>query len=359
MIEQMLLQEEAQRLPLDNVQGLLRVSLQQIEATLADLIDDLRPNETPIDSSSDEIDLVLRRAARDVLSAKQIFEHVADKEFARFNRNSHCEIAYLASDELFNTCAQAIIYTFCRKKFDDEGGGRWDEADDARVLSDDKPGLQRELEAILDGFPLPRSSPLNDLSRKSAHLFHFCKDYHCKELLKTIRESLYGNGNDSLRANLVDAPILWITGWIRSKLNTKFLKFDKAIRETINLERHLSVLRTETLPLDSTREAIGADLFTEPFNAKDVANALQALETGWGASVGQIGDGGYSVIFRSRSTYQHFRNEALDLVESGSVFEADVLNLLRPEIELDDRVALRWDRDFDVAVTLGKVVGTR
>jgi serine/threonine protein kinase len=359
IVEQMLLQDEAQRLRIDSVHGLLRITLEHIDATIAELIDDLRPNEPPIDSSSDEIDRILRRAARDVLSAKQIFEQIADEELGRFNLNYHCEVAYRVSTELFNTCAQAVIYASCKAKFDYEGAGRWDETDDALVLSAAKPELQRELETILDDFPLPQSSPWNGLSRQSAHLFCFCKDYHCEELLTSIRESVYGGGNGSLRANLTNAPILWITGWMRSNLNTNYLELDKAVREIIGLERHLSVHWAETLPLDSTREAVGVDLLTEPFNAKDVADTLQVLESKWDVSVGQLVDGGYSVMFRSRNTYHHFRADALDLAEPGSVFEADVLDLLRPEMELDDLVALKWDRDFDVAVTLGKVVGTR
>lgn len=103
---------------------------------------------------------------------------------------------------------------------------------------------------------------------------------------------------------------------------------------------------------------MGLDLLTKPLNADDVADRLQALEAKWDVSVGQLVAGGYSVIFRSRNTYQRFRAEALDLAEPGSVFEADVLDLLRPEMDLDDLVALKWERDFDVAVTLGKVVGT-
>lgn len=359
IVEQMLLQEEARRLRIDSVRGLLRVTLQRLEATIAELIDDLRPNQTPIDNSSDEIDLILRRTARDVLSAKQIFEQVADEELVRFNPNYHCEVAYRVSTKLFNTCAQAVIYASCKAKFDYEGAGRWDRADDARVLSVAKPGLQSELETILADFPIPEHSPWNGMSRQSAHLFRFCKDYHCEELLTSIRESVYGGGNGSLQANLTNAPILWITGWMRSILDTNYLKLDKAVREIINLERHFSVLWAETLPLDSTREAVGVDLLAEPFNSDDVADALQALEAKWDVSVGQVVDGGYSVMFRSRSAYQQFRDEALDLAEPGSVLEADVLDLLRPEMELDDLVALKWDRDFDVAVTLGKVVGKR
>ncbi|MEU4307360.1 MULTISPECIES: serine/threonine-protein kinase [Streptomyces] len=359
IIEQMLLQDAAQRLRIDTVRGLLRTALRRIDSAIEEVSDDLRPDGTSADDSSGEVERVLGRAARDVLSAKHVFERVADGELDRFNLNYHCEIAYRVSAELFHTCAQAVIYASCKAQFDYEGAGRWDESDDARVLSAAKPGLQRELEAILSDFPLPRSSRWGGLPQRSAHLFRFCKDYHCEELLTSIRASVYGEGSGSLRANLIDAPVFWITHWLRTKLDTDYLRFDRAAREDIGLERHLSVVWNETLPLDPDREAVGADLLTEPPDADDVAGALRALEAKWDVSVGELVDGGYSVMFRSRDTYRRFRDEALDLAEPGSVFEADVLDLLRPEAEFDDLVALTWNRNFDVAVTLGKILGTR
>ncbi|MFD5287858.1 serine/threonine-protein kinase [Streptomyces rochei] len=359
IIEQMLLQDAAQRLRIDTVRGLLRTALRRIDSAIEEISDDLRPDGTSTDDSSGEVERILGRAARDVLSAKHVFERVADGELDRFNLNYHCEIAYRVSAELFHTCAQAVIYASCKAQFDYEGARPWRESDDARVLSAAKPGLQRELETILSDFPLPRSSRWGGLPQRSVHLFRFCKDYHCEELLTSIRASVYGEGSGSLRANLIDAPVFWITHWLRTKLDTDYLRFDRAAREDIGLERHLSVVWNETLPLDPDREAVGADLLTEPPDADDVAGALRALEAQWDVSVGELVDGGYAVMFRSRDTYRRFRDEALDLAEPGSVFEADVLDLLRPEAEFDDLVALTWNRNFDVAVTLGKILGTR
>ncbi|MDI3099258.1 serine/threonine-protein kinase [Streptomyces sp. AN-3] len=359
IIEQMLLQDAAQRLRIDTVRGLLRTALRRLDSAIEEISDDLRPDGTSADDSSGEVERILGRAARDVLSAKHVFERVADGELDRFNLNYHCEIAYRVSAELFHTCAQAVIYASCKAQFDYEGARPWRESDDARVLSAAKPGLQRELETILSDFPLPRSSRWGGLPQRSVHLFRFCKDYHCEELLTSIRASVYGEGSGSLRANLIDAPVFWITHWLRTKLDTDYLRFDRAAREDIGLERHLSVVWNETLPLDPDREAVGADLLTEPPDADDVAGALRALEAKWDVSVGELVDGGYSVMFRSRDTYRRFRDEALDLAEPGSVFEADVLDLLRPEAEFDDLVALTWNRNFDVAVTLGKILGTR
>lgn len=359
IINQMLLQDEAQRLRIDSVRGMLRMTLQRLEWEIEEISDDLRPDEASVHGSSDEVERILGRAARDVLSAKHVFERVADAELDRFNLNYHCEVSYQVSTELFNICAQAVIYASCKAKFDYEGAGRWDEGDEDFVLSAVKPDLQRELETILADFPVPQSSRWSGLPRRSAHLFRFCKDYHCKELLESIRESVYGGDDGSLRANLINAPIFWITRWIRANLDIDYLDFDRRAREGIGFERHLSVLWGETLPLDSAREVLGVDLLAESPDADDVARTLQALEAKWDVSVGELADGGYLIMFRSRGAYHRFRKEALNLAEPGSVFEGDIFDLLRPEVELDDLVALTWNRHFDVNITLGKVLGTR
>ncbi|MEV0949036.1 hypothetical protein [Promicromonospora sp. NPDC050249] len=146
---------------------------------------------------------------------------------------------------------------------------------------------------------------------------------------------------------------------MRDCLDTDYLELDRTVREGIGFEHHLSVLWDATLPLDSAREVTGAELLTQPFYAADVADALKALEARWDVSVGELDDENYSIMFRSRDTYRSFHDEVLGLAEPDPQLKADVLDLLRPEAEFDDLVALTWDRDFDVAVTLGNVLGIR
>ncbi len=194
------------------------------------------------------------------------------------------------------------------------------------------------------------------MSRQTGHLFRFLKDYHCRELLTSIRESVYEDGNGSLRDNLIDAPILWIASSVREYLDTEYLKLDRAILEEIGLERHMSVIWSETLPLNPTREATGAELLRELFNTNNVAHTMKTLKARWDVSVGELPEGNFSIMFRSRDEYQRFRDKALALAVPDSVLEADILDLLRPEAEFDDLVALTWGRDFDVAITLRKVL---
>jgi serine/threonine-protein kinase len=194
IVGQMLLQDETQRLPVDTVLGLIRIAWQRFESAIEVTGDELRPNDLPGGVSREEVERVLGRAARDVLSAKHIFERVPDHELSRYNLNYHCEIAYRVSQELFNTCVQALVFAKCKAKFVYEGAGSWDKRDDASVSSASKPELLRELHLILNDFPLPKDSLWNGMSRQTGHLFRFLKDYHCRELLTSIRESVYEDG---------------------------------------------------------------------------------------------------------------------------------------------------------------------
>jgi serine/threonine-protein kinase len=86
------------------------------------------------------------------------------------------------------------VFAKCKAKFVYEGAGSWDKRDDASVSSAIKPELLRELHLILNDFPLPKDSLWNGMSRQTGHLFRFLKDYHCRELLTSIRESVYEDG---------------------------------------------------------------------------------------------------------------------------------------------------------------------
>src|SRR5690606_15479003 len=112
--------------------------------TLKETANEVRPNDALAEVSPDEMERVLRRAASDMLSAKHIFERVADEDLGRYNGNYHCEIAYTTSTELYNACAQSVVYSLCRAKFDYEGAGGWDDHDDARVRPEVKLELIRE-----------------------------------------------------------------------------------------------------------------------------------------------------------------------------------------------------------------------
>lgn len=359
LTERMLLQDETQRISVEAVRDSLRTIRRHVHSMIEDIAEQLRSDETPTSGATAKAELTLEQAARDVLSAKYIFERATDEELSRYDPNYHCEVGYRASTELFNTCVQAKLYSMCKAKFEYESNGQWSDSDNSLVSSPDKARLQSELESILTEFPLAPNSIWAGFPRRAAHYFRFCKDYHREELIKRIRDTISDQGAGSLRSNLLNAPIIWMARSVRNYLRTDYLRLDQRALQQVEFERQVAILWTETLAQGPSRSAVGADLFNKTHNANDVARILAAFAGRWNVSLGERVDGSYSVHFSSADEYGRFRAQALDVASPYYVFEGDVLDLLRPEAEYDDLVALVWDRDFQVLNTLAKVLGLR
>ncbi|WP_194395933.1 serine/threonine-protein kinase [Microbacterium atlanticum] len=359
VVDRMLLQEESDRIRIEAARDALRTIERNVESMIGDIADDLRPADASILIDPSQRDLIRERAARDILSVKYLFERAAPEELARLNPNYHCEIAYRASPDLFNTCVQAAIYTRCKAKFEYESHGSWDDHDRSLVLSTDKQKLERELETILTAFPLTRTSMWLGLVDRSRHYFRFLKDYHCGELLESITEMISAEGPGSLRSNLLNAPLVWLAQHVRTYLATDFTLLDQRTLELLEFEQNVGILWSETNLDDKQRRAAGADLIDKSLFAEETARILEAFESAWDVTYGERTDGRYSVHFGSRAEYERFRSLALINASPFYVFEADVLDLLHPTGSYEDLVTLEWDAEFRIRNTLAKVLGLR
>nr|WP_314841499.1 serine/threonine-protein kinase [uncultured Microbacterium sp.] len=359
LVERMMLQDENQRISIQAARDSLLVVRGQMRDMLNDISYELRPSESVRTRYSRDQQAALGKATRDVLSAKYIFERATDEELALFDPNYHCEISFKVSPWLFNLCVQAEIYSMSKRKFEYESDGTWGAADTLALSSSEKTRLQVEFETILNAYRIPSESLWSGLPRRSAQLFRFLKDYHCEELLQDILETISSRRDGSLWSNLMDAPVLWLVRSLRQYLQTDYLDLDQFAREQLEIEKQVSVLWADSLPLDPVRVATGSNLFVEVTDADEVAELLDALEQRWNVSIGERVDKRFSVHFRSRAEYENFRAEALRVASPYYAFEGDVLDLLRPEADHDDLVALVWDRDYGVRNTLAKVLGKR
>jgi serine/threonine-protein kinase len=361
LVERMTLQDAAQRIKIQAVRHWLDLIRKQVGYSIEDIAEELRHSNVPISGHNLKTDAVLKQAGTDVLSAKYIFERTTDEELARYNPNYHCEINYRVSDELFNSCVQSKLYSVCKENFEYEANGSWRESDLDLVVSPLKAGLLSEFESIQREYPLPPNSIWARLPRMAAHYFRFSKDYHCRELLQSIRRMLsitpYSN-DGSLHQNLVNAPILWIASSVREYLRTDLFEISPRNLQRIEFERHVSIHWEETSLDNSSRKTFGADLFSESHDAKLIALTLEEFENKWDVSFSEQSDGNYSIYFGVRDDYLRFSKETLAVAARDHAFEGDVLDLLRIEEEYDDVVAITLD-SFDIRSTLAKVLKLR
>lgn len=362
LVEKMMLQDPSERVRIEAVRDSIHLIRMQIASKTEEIGDGLRDSGASSHQDEREADLVVGRASKDVLSAKYIFERVPDEDLSRYNANYHCEIGYRASAELYNACVQSKIYMLCKRKFEYEAGGGWSESDTQSLVSPLKVSLLQEFESIQQRHPLPETSTWGGLPRLAAHYFRFCKDYHCREILRDIQLIVPGSSESDvtpLHRNLVDAPILWIALSAREYLETDIFEMTQENLEQIEFEHQVGVHWEGVQLQDPSRTTLGADLLEKPRDPKAIARILRVLGDNWNVSYWQRRDGNYWVHFDSRAEFARFRTAALELAARDYVFEGDVLHLLETYAEYDNLVALIWSTVFDIPNTLAKVLGLR
>lgn len=320
------------------------------------------------DASDYEADLpadaeaILEQAARDIVAAQYVFERTSERQLGRYNCNYHCEVAYSVSEELLNTCLQFEIFNLCKAKFDYEAPTELDAKVTTAGYATATPEQISAFEKILQTFPMPHGSKWPWLPRRSAHYFQFCKDYHAKELLQRI-QSLTPNAEEGSRGALAEgivaAPIFWLTQKLRSYLNLDGGSLSEDDLRHIRFDLNVTIDWASTDFTDTGRRRIGGRLFNDQSTPASVKDVLDQLTTIWNASHVALDGRRYAVFFRSDVDYERFAKHARELAEPHSVFEGDVLDLLRPTAARGEITELRWDEGFDLAVTAAKIVGLR
>ncbi|MCI0155812.1 serine/threonine protein kinase [Leifsonia shinshuensis] len=357
LVEQMMLQDDTQRIRIEAVRDRLRVIRRQVDTRAEDIRDGLRRTAATERAASAE--RVLDQAAKDVLSAKYIFERTDDDDLGRYNPMYHSEIRYSASAELYNACVQSSLYTFCKSKFENEAVGDWNQTDLGRVLAPEKAQLVDEFERIQARYPLPRWSVWASLPTLAAHYFRFCKDYHCEELIAKAKHLTADYGPEALRPRLQGVPILGLVSSVRRRLASDHFPMTPSNRERVEFERHIGVAWNETYLDDPVRFESDLDLLDPTPDPTRPDHILEALEQSWDVSVAERADGHYWIHFRSGAEFERFRAVARALATPDSPFEADVDELLTTEEEFEDLVALVWEPIFQIPTTLAKVLGLR
>lgn len=357
LVERMTLQDATQRIGIDAVRDGLHLICREVGSSIEEIEAGLPDPDGSLGIRAPAAGLIRSRAAIDILSAKHIFERSTDEELAWYNPNYHGEMSYHASEELYNVCVQSKFYEICKAKFEYESDGSWSESELDSVVSSRKASLLRQFISVQARFPLAQSSRWEGMPAKTVSYFRFCKDYHCEEILKSIEKMLSDTEAGSLQYDLLGAPIIWIARSVRNYLRAGPIETSQQNLEWVKFERQVSV-QWEGVALDeASGTELGADLFGKPLYAESIAHVLETFKNTWAVSFAERVDGKYSIHFRSHEEYERFCTEARAIAARHYVFEGDVLDLLRPEADYDDHVALVWEPIYDIRITLAKILG--
>ncbi|MEU0265204.1 serine/threonine-protein kinase [Nocardioides sp. NPDC006303] len=312
---------------------------------IKDIEEALRLDDDPPPGDAEKFDSLFRQSGEDIWYAASLIASKTPDELRQYNGNWRMRLGYDADDFLRNLCVQSRLIDLCQRKFDYESNV-YKRGDRYNPLDVDGDPNHRELysqaQVLVSNHPLP---PDYDLSGRILKTFASCVDYHCAEILSEARRIVSEVGE-----NLVDAPILWMVKYLASYVPT--------VADIDHVVDHIRInWRRRPEMFDENDD--DASLFTEVHPALDAEPVLDALKESWDVSITRMDDHLFSVMFRTPSEYQRFREHALGLATPHYVFEGDVMGLFRGAVYADGITQLTLTSEFDVCSTLAKILGLR
>ena len=198
--------------------------------------------------------------------------------------------------------------------------------------------LYDELNAILDNHQIPYT--FRDITARIKKIFCSCCDYHCIELLDTIK------GRCERESPIVRAPILYIVYVLRKYIAKEDLReIVLADNITISWESKpdVAIHQFEIYSYTDSEEIKVLKMFKKQY---DVVYAKADFQH-------------YYVRFKTVEDFVKFKNYALELSRPYYVFEADVEKVVRIGRKYHGVVELAPLNSFDVTITLAKILGLR
>lgn len=363
LVANMIKQNPDDRLNIDSIITEIKFMHHKIKQNLKDITTVLLEQTELLDIKKTVRRKIIRRASEDILLGKIFFTSKSDIELKKYNHNWHMKIGYSVDNFLFNLYVQEQIHALCKWKFEHESNvyrrNNWHKGLDLENNEEHK-SLYEQINDILAKYKLSENGEgIYDLSGEILKYFSACSDYHCKEILKSIKqkEGLAYN-------NLKNAPIIWIvytlkTG-LRQNLEYLFNEIDGlAGRYDFNFTDHITIdlERLETY----LHNYDDSELLDSQYKEKEtqIQKILSELQKKWKVIYNRLNEDDYSIKFKSYKQYEKFRKYALELSSPYYIFEGDVMHILEYPNYVGSMVELKLGRIFEIPDTIAKIVGLR
>lgn len=363
LVANMIKQNPDDRLNIDSVITEIKFIHHKIKQSLEDIATVLKKQTELPEIKKPVLRTIIRRASEDILFGKILFSTKSAEELNKYNHNWHMKIGYTVDDFLFNLYVQEQIHALCRAKFEYESNvyrrNHWYKALDLENSEEHK-SLYEQINDIVEKYKLSENGErLFDLSGEILKYFSACADYHCKEILKSIKHK-----EDLANTNLKNAPIIWIVQILKSGLSQSIEYLLKGIdglagRYDFNFTEHIAINpeHTETY-LDNYDDT---ELLDSHFKEKEtnIQKILSAFQMKWKVICNRLDEDDYSIKFRTYKQYEKFRKYALELSSPYYIFEGDVMHILEYPNFIGNMVELKLSIIFDIPNTIAKIVGLR
>lgn len=363
LVANMIKQNSDDRLTIDSVITEIKFIHHKIKQSLEDIATVLKEQTELPEIKKPELRTIIRRASEDILFGKILFSSKSGEELNKYNHNWHMKIGYTVDDFLFNLYVQEQIHSLCKGKFEYESNvyrrNHWYKPLDLENSEEHK-SLYEQINDIVEKYKLSENGErLFDLSGEILKYFSACADYHCKEILKSIKQK-----EDLANTNLKNAPIIWIVQTLKSGLRQNIEYLLNGIdglagRYDFNFTEHIAINpeRTETY-LDNYDDT---ELLDSHYKEKEtqIQKILSEFQKKWKVICNRLDEDDYCIKFKTYKQYEKFRKYALELSSPYYIFEGDVMHILEYPNFIGNMVELKLSRIFDIPDTIAKIVGLR
>lgn len=345
-------------LPLDNIVHKCRIQnpnlrpnideilmeLYLLEGEIKNRIEDVKENIYPFEDtgySEDEENLIMTEAAKDIVLAQYIFENLSDEKLEELNLIYHRNILYNMDESIQNLLFQTFVLGYCLHKFKYEANSyiNGESYESLNLDDEDDKSLYDELNAILDNHKIPYTC--RDITARIKKMFCSCCNYHCIELLGSIKSLC------KEESHLFRAPILHIVYALRRYLANEDLK-EIAFSENITIN-------WEAMPNVNFEQD---EVYSIAINQEEI-NILNILKEQYDVVYTKANFNHYYVRFKTIDSFIKFKNYALELSHPYYIFEGDVEKVVRVRRQYHDVVELEPLDSFDIIDTLAKILGLR
>ena len=301
------------------------------------------PEDLPEGFNDSVREELLDKASKDIYFVtyyEKLFENKS-----KYNLNYNCEIGYSVTPYLKDIAVRTKILELCQKKFNYEMN--YEDGPSLKFLNLQKDSdlqLYKRLEAVLEKY----NACGDKLSGQIKKYFVGSLPYHAEEVLTFIENEDYIYKN--VIYNIENAPILWLA----------IFMLEQNIEQS-ELIGNIDICWDITWSYLKNRN--NHPLFEKDTDYKKQYNErieeiCQVFKDRFEVTYDYDGEN-IRFIFGQSDNFDKFKHYALSLAKPHYVFEGDVLDMFRKEKNIDNEVVLNLSKDWDVEVTLAKILGLK
>lgn len=343
LVEKMISTMPENRPSAESVLSEIKYIYNNLQEKLDEIKGSLTVPENLPEKFDDILEELLDKASQDIYFATQDKSLFSKKSL--YNLNYHWEITYSVSPYVRDLVVRTKILELCQKKFNYEMNYEdGPSLESLNLQNNNDLQLYKRLETVLEKY----NACGDKLSGQIKKYFVGSLSYHAEEVLEFIEDKKYIS--DNVINRIENAPILGLTVFI---LEQNIEQSELIGNIDICWDRTWSYLENlNNSPL------FKKDTDFDKHYSQNIKEICQTFEDKFEVTYDYYGED-IRFIFNRTDSFDKFKTYALELAEPYYVFEGDVLDAFCKAKTIDNMVVLELSKDWDVEITLAKILGLK